>query len=124
VGRAVAAVNPVENEELAALRAQRATTQYPLGDLPFLIITRGFQRKTVPMQRRSNGRTGTITPPSPRYHIMVSRLLPDTAGTTFSSTSRSSWCQQFEKSSRRLRSEQTSCVGTGGLTNVAAQLGR
>jgi hypothetical protein len=40
VGHVVAAVNPVENEELAALRAQRTTTQYPLGDLPLVVITR------------------------------------------------------------------------------------
>ena len=46
VGHVVAAVNPVENEELAALRAQRTTTQYPLGDLPLVVITRGLPEES------------------------------------------------------------------------------
>ena len=48
VGHVVAAVNPVEIEELAALRAQRARTQYPLGDLPLLVITRGLPEEQGP----------------------------------------------------------------------------
>ena len=42
VGHVVAGVNPVEYEELAALRTQRASTAYPLGELPLLVITRGL----------------------------------------------------------------------------------
>ncbi len=41
VGHVVAGVNPVEYEELASLRAQRAGAQYPLGNLPLTVITRG-----------------------------------------------------------------------------------
>ena len=42
VEHVVAAVNPVEIEELAALRAQRTMTQYSLDDLPLIVITRGL----------------------------------------------------------------------------------
>jgi pimeloyl-ACP methyl ester carboxylesterase len=48
VGHVVAAVNPVELEELAALREQRAATPYLLGDLPLIVITRGRPDETGP----------------------------------------------------------------------------
>lgn len=48
VGHVVAAVNPVEHEELAALRAQRANGPHPLGDLPLIVITRGLPEETGP----------------------------------------------------------------------------
>ena len=48
VGHVVAAVNPAELEELAALRAQRASTSNPLGDLPLIVITRGIPEETGP----------------------------------------------------------------------------
>lgn len=48
IGHVVAAVNPVEYEELAALRAQRANGPYPLGDLPVIVITRGLPEETGP----------------------------------------------------------------------------
>ena len=48
VGHVVAAVNPVEYEELAALRAQRTKGPYPLGDLPLMVITRGLSEETGP----------------------------------------------------------------------------
>ena len=36
-----AAVNPFENEELAGLRAERTRSQYQLGDMPLIVLTRG-----------------------------------------------------------------------------------
>lgn len=47
VGHVVAAVNPVEYEELAALRAQQ-NAAYPLGELPLTVITRGLPEETGP----------------------------------------------------------------------------
>jgi pimeloyl-ACP methyl ester carboxylesterase len=44
------AVNPFENEELAGLRADRAKSQYPLGDLPLIVLTRG-----IPEEKGSEG---------------------------------------------------------------------
>jgi pimeloyl-ACP methyl ester carboxylesterase len=41
LGHVAAAVNPFENEELASLRAERTKSQYPLGDLPLIVLTRG-----------------------------------------------------------------------------------
>lgn len=41
LGHVAAAVNPYENEELAALRAEHANVAYPFGDLPLVVITRG-----------------------------------------------------------------------------------
>jgi pimeloyl-ACP methyl ester carboxylesterase len=46
VGHVVAAVNPVEYEELAALRAQQASIAFPLGELPLIVITRGLPEET------------------------------------------------------------------------------
>ncbi len=37
-----AGFNPVEHEELAGLRAERAKSQYPLGDIPLIVLTRGI----------------------------------------------------------------------------------
>jgi hypothetical protein len=48
LGHVAAAVNPFEYEELAALRAERVKAEYPLGDLPLLVITRGIPDETGP----------------------------------------------------------------------------
>ncbi|HEY8186790.1 MAG TPA: alpha/beta hydrolase [Pyrinomonadaceae bacterium] len=45
LGHVAAAVNPFENEELAALRAERAKSQHPLGDMPLIVLTRGIAEK-------------------------------------------------------------------------------
>jgi pimeloyl-ACP methyl ester carboxylesterase len=41
IGHILAGVNPVEHEELAALRAARAKSEHSLGDLLLVVITRG-----------------------------------------------------------------------------------
>ena len=46
VEHVVAAVNPVEYEELAALRAQLASLEHPLGELPLVVMTRGLPEET------------------------------------------------------------------------------
>jgi pimeloyl-ACP methyl ester carboxylesterase len=43
-----AAVNPFESEELAGLRAERAKSEHPLGDLPLIVLTRGISDETGP----------------------------------------------------------------------------
>jgi pimeloyl-ACP methyl ester carboxylesterase len=43
-----AGVNPFENEELADLRARRAATRYPLGDMPLVVLTRGVSEEEGP----------------------------------------------------------------------------
>jgi pimeloyl-ACP methyl ester carboxylesterase len=48
LGHVAAAVNPFENEELAGLRAERAKSQYPLGDLPLIVLTRGISEENGP----------------------------------------------------------------------------
>src|SRR5262245_15580336 len=48
VKHVAAAVNPFENEELAALRAERTKTQYPYGDIPLVVMTRGIPEETGP----------------------------------------------------------------------------
>jgi pimeloyl-ACP methyl ester carboxylesterase len=48
LGHVAAAVNPVEHEELAALRAEQAKGKYPLGDLPLVVITRGMPEENGP----------------------------------------------------------------------------
>jgi len=48
VGHIAAAVNPFENEELTLLRADRSRTQFPLGDKPLAVITRGLSEETGP----------------------------------------------------------------------------
>jgi len=48
VGHIAATVNPFENEELAQLRAERSKAQFPLGDLPLVVITRGISEETGP----------------------------------------------------------------------------
>jgi hypothetical protein len=45
VGHVAAAVNPFEHEELAALRAERANSKYPLGDMPLIVLTRGISEE-------------------------------------------------------------------------------
>jgi pimeloyl-ACP methyl ester carboxylesterase len=41
IGHVAAAVNPVEIEELALIRAERTAKPYAYGDLPLVVITRG-----------------------------------------------------------------------------------
>ncbi len=48
LGHVAAAVNPFENEELAGLRADRAKTDFPLGDMPLIVLTRGIPEETGP----------------------------------------------------------------------------
>jgi pimeloyl-ACP methyl ester carboxylesterase len=48
IGHILAGVNPVELEELAALRAERAKSEHPLGDLPLVVITRGVPDESGP----------------------------------------------------------------------------
>ncbi len=48
-------MNPVEPEELAALRAARAAGQHPLGDLPLRVITRGVSDGEGPDSRAFEG---------------------------------------------------------------------
>jgi len=48
LGHVAAAVNPFENEELAGLRAERAKSKYPLGDLPLIVLTRGIPEEEGP----------------------------------------------------------------------------
>lgn len=46
LGHVAAAVNPFEHEELAALRADRLRQEFPLGDLPLVVLTRGIPEET------------------------------------------------------------------------------
>jgi pimeloyl-ACP methyl ester carboxylesterase len=48
VGHVAAAVNPFENEELAGLRAERAKSEHPLGDMPLIVLTRGKSEEEGP----------------------------------------------------------------------------
>jgi pimeloyl-ACP methyl ester carboxylesterase len=48
IGHILAGVNPVEHEELAALRAERTKSEHPLGDLPLVVITRGVPDESGP----------------------------------------------------------------------------
>lgn len=48
VGHIAAGVNPVEMEELAALRAEQAKSDYPFGDKPLIVLTRGIAEETGP----------------------------------------------------------------------------
>jgi hypothetical protein len=48
VKHVAAAVNPVESEELAELRRERAKTPYPLGSLPLVVLTRGVSEDSGP----------------------------------------------------------------------------
>jgi len=48
LGHIAAAVNPFENEELKELRDQRASSEYPLGAMPLIVITRGISEKEGP----------------------------------------------------------------------------
>ena len=60
LGHIAAGVNPHEIEELAALRAERAKSEYPLGDKPIIVLTRGISEengpdgKTFEAERRQN----------------------------------------------------------------------
>jgi pimeloyl-ACP methyl ester carboxylesterase len=48
LGHVAAAVNPFEIEELAGLRAERAKSEHPLGDMPLIVLTRGVSDKGGP----------------------------------------------------------------------------
>jgi pimeloyl-ACP methyl ester carboxylesterase len=48
LGHVAAAVNPFEAEELAGLRAARTQREFPLGDLPLTVITRGISEESGP----------------------------------------------------------------------------
>ena len=48
LGHIAAAVNPFENEEIAALRAEREKSEHPLSDLPLIVLTRGISEKEGP----------------------------------------------------------------------------
>ena len=48
VKHVAAAFNPVEEEEIAGLRAERAKSQYPLGDMPLIVLTRGLSEEDGP----------------------------------------------------------------------------
>jgi pimeloyl-ACP methyl ester carboxylesterase len=48
VKHVAAAVNPFEHEELAGLRAERAKSEHPLGDMPLVVLTRGIPEKPGP----------------------------------------------------------------------------
>lgn len=48
LGHILAGVNPVEHEELAVLRAERAKSEHPVGALPLVVITRGVPDATGP----------------------------------------------------------------------------
>lgn len=48
IGHILAGVNPVEHEELAALRTERAKSDHPLGDLPLVVVTRGVPDESGP----------------------------------------------------------------------------
>jgi pimeloyl-ACP methyl ester carboxylesterase len=48
VGHIAAAVNPFEHEELAGLRAERAKSEHPLGDMPLIVLTRGISEEEGP----------------------------------------------------------------------------
>jgi pimeloyl-ACP methyl ester carboxylesterase len=48
LGHVAAAVNEFENEELAGLRAERTKSQYPLGDMPLIVLTRGKTEENGP----------------------------------------------------------------------------
>ena len=48
LGHVAAAVNPFEHEELAGLRAERAKSEHPLGDMPLIVLTRGKSEENGP----------------------------------------------------------------------------
>jgi pimeloyl-ACP methyl ester carboxylesterase len=48
VGHIAAAVNQFEHEELAGLRAERAKSEHPLGDMPLIVLTRGKSEEEGP----------------------------------------------------------------------------
>jgi pimeloyl-ACP methyl ester carboxylesterase len=48
LGHVAAAVNPFENEELAGLLTERSKSQYPLGDMPLIVLARGVYERDGP----------------------------------------------------------------------------
>lgn len=52
IGHVAAAVNPFEHDELALLRAQAERNEYPLGDLPLVVVTRGLPDEEGPEAER------------------------------------------------------------------------
>lgn len=52
LGHVLAAVNPFENEELAGLRAVRTKREFPLDDMPLVVITRGISEEEGPDNKK------------------------------------------------------------------------
>jgi pimeloyl-ACP methyl ester carboxylesterase len=50
LGHIAAGVNPFEHEELAALRAERTKSKYPLGDMPLVVLTRGISEDSKALE--------------------------------------------------------------------------
>jgi len=48
LGHIAAGVNPFEHEELAGLRAERAKSEHPLGNMPLIVLTRGIPDEDGP----------------------------------------------------------------------------
>jgi len=48
LGHIAAGVNPFEMEELAALRVEQAKSEYPFGDKPLIVLTRGIPEEHGP----------------------------------------------------------------------------
>lgn len=48
LGHIAAGVNPVEMEELAALRAEQAKSEFPFGNKPMIVLTRGILEEHGP----------------------------------------------------------------------------
>jgi pimeloyl-ACP methyl ester carboxylesterase len=65
LGHIAAGVNPFEHEELAALRAERTKSQYPLGDKPLIVLTRGIpdedSKELEEEHRRDHAAIATIS---------------------------------------------------------------
>jgi pimeloyl-ACP methyl ester carboxylesterase len=65
LGHIAAGVNPFEHEELAALRAERTKSQYPLGDKPLIVLTRGIpdedSKELEEEHRRDHAAISTIS---------------------------------------------------------------
>jgi pimeloyl-ACP methyl ester carboxylesterase len=48
VGHVAAGVNPFESQELARLRAERAKSEHPLGEMPLIVLARGLAEERGP----------------------------------------------------------------------------
>ena len=75
-----AAVNPVESDELAALRAEQDRTDYPLGNRPLIVLTRGIPDETGPntatseaQHTQDQSKTGHVVDTGPADHCGAER---------------------------------------------------